>query len=289
MLKKSYYSREVVERGLGSLLTLGDLVGSDPRKFWRQATVFRRQGHGASQRDFVAVLDARLARQWGFSSAKRGDIGGSFVYLDDGIFTGERVSQDLEKWIGESAPSPAIIHLIILVCHTLGKYWVKKRIRNCAEKHGKTIEIKFWCSTTLENRKLFSKDSNVLWPKEAPDDVAVREFQECLEGREVEWRPAGGQTGVFSSESARSLLEREFVIAGARLVAKAQSPHPLMRPLGYSRFGFGFGSMTVTFRNCPNNAPLALWWGDPTTPPAHPLHWYPLLPRKIHPGETSGR
>ncbi len=32
----------------------------------------------------------------------------------------------------------------------------------------------------------------------------------------------------------------------------------------------GFGSLVVTFRNCPNNAPLALWVGDP---------WYPLFPR----------
>jgi hypothetical protein len=32
----------------------------------------------------------------------------------------------------------------------------------------------------------------------------------------------------------------------------------------------GFGSLIVTFRNCPNNTPLALWAGDP---------WYPLFPR----------
>lgn len=289
VLKESYYSREAVERGLDSLLTLDDLVGSDPPSFWRQASVFRRQGHGESQRDLVAVLDARLARQWGFSSAERGDIGGSFVYLDDGIFSGERVSQDLEEWIEGSAPSTAIIHLIMLVCHRLGKYWVEQRVGNCAERHGKTIAIKFWCRRTIENRKFLSKDSGVLWPKEAPADAAVLKFRERPGVGEIVWRPPGGQTDVFSSESARSLLEREFVIAGARLVAKAQSPNPLMRPLGYSRFGFGFGSMTVTFRNCPNNAPLALWWGDPTMPPAHPLHWYPLLPRKIHPGETSGR
>ena len=35
----------------------------------------------------------------------------------------------------------------------------------------------------------------------------------------------------------------------------------------------GFGSLVVTFRNCPNNAPLALWAGDP---------WYPLFPRRTN-------
>jgi hypothetical protein len=32
----------------------------------------------------------------------------------------------------------------------------------------------------------------------------------------------------------------------------------------------GFGSLIVTFRNCPNNAPLAFWVDSP---------WYPLFPR----------
>ncbi|WP_449265039.1 phosphoribosyltransferase-like protein, partial [Escherichia coli] len=43
------------------------------------------------------------------------------------------------------------------------------------------------------------------------------------------------------------------------------------RPLGHITLDtLGFGSLIVTFRNCPNNAPLALWVGEP---------WYPLFPR----------
>ena len=46
------------------------------------------------------------------------------------------------------------------------------------------------------------------------------------------------------------------------------------RPLGNMVLEtFGFGALVVTFRNCPNNAPLALWAGDP---------WYPLFPRKTN-------
>lgn len=46
------------------------------------------------------------------------------------------------------------------------------------------------------------------------------------------------------------------------------------RPLGNMVLEtLGFGSMLVTFRNCPNNSPLALWAGDP---------WYPLFPRKVN-------
>ena len=210
------------------------------------------------------------------------------MYLDDGVFSGERVIQDLQKWIKEAAPTTGIVHLIVLVSHTLGKYWVEQRVGDCARKHRKAIEIKIWPYRAIENRKVRSRDSDVLWPAGAPDDAGVRSYQQRPGVGEIVWRPPGGETDLFSSESGRNLLEREFLVAGARLVAKAQSPNPMMRPLGYSRFGFGFGSMTATFRNCPNNAPLALWWGDPTKPPSHPLHWYPLLPRKIHPTETFG-
>ena len=171
--------------------------------------------------------------------------------------------------------------------HSLGEYGLGRRVKVCARDHRKAIEVKIWWSRLVENRKAYRTD--VLWPIEAPSHPGVRAYQERPTTGEIIWRPPGGATDLFSSESSRNLLEREFVVAGAKLVAKAQSPNPLMRPLGYSRFGFGFGSMMATFRNCPNNAPLALWWGDPTKPPSHPLHWYPLLPRKIHPTETFGR
>ncbi len=50
------------------------------------------------------------------------------------------------------------------------------------------------------------------------------------------------------------------------------------RPLGHTSLeALGFGSMIVTFRNCPNNAPLALWVGAP---------WYPLFPRTTN-SDTS--
>ena len=50
------------------------------------------------------------------------------------------------------------------------------------------------------------------------------------------------------------------------------------RPLGNSLLEtLGFGSLIVTFRNCPNNAPLPLWVGNP---------WHPLFPRTTN-SDTS--
>ena len=289
VLRQTYCSRDLVRRVLRRLLTNDRLAGGDPCRFWRQTNFFRHQGHGESQQGLLVLLDEELRRRCGFSSAECGKPDGPFVYLDDGIFSGDRVIQDVTTWIREAAPTAATVHLIVLVRHTLGAYWVQQRVRECAEGESKAIKIKIWSLTSVENRRICSRDSDVLWPTAAPGHAAVRSYQQDPRVGEIFWRPVGGDTGLFSSESSRSLLEREFLVVGARLIARVQNPNAMMRPLGYSRFGFGFGSMTATYRNCPNNAPLALWWGDPTLPPSHPLHsWYPLLPRKIHPAETSG-
>lgn len=85
----------------------------------------------------------------------------------------------------------------------------------------------------------------------------------------------------LKAEAGRQLLESEFLIAGVKIRSLIQSPKDFIRPLGCGNFGVGFGSMLVTYRNCPNNCPLALWWGDPEAT-SGALHWYPLLSRKTY-------
>jgi len=61
----------------------------------------------------------------------------------------------------------------------------------------------------------------------------------------------------------------------------SRTPSEVLKPLGFTKFdGLGFGGTTFTYRNCPNNAPLAFWWGDyePTGVPALDC-WYPLMKR----------
>jgi hypothetical protein len=99
----------------------------------------------------------------------------------------------------------------------------------------------------------------------------------------LEPRAPGGTGQFFSSETRRSVLEQAFLKAGLRIRSFSANPHAALRPLGFSPFGVGFGSLFLSFRNCPNNAPLALWWGDHTKPSWHPFSkWYPLVPRKTY-------
>lgn len=132
--------------------------------------------------------------------------------------------------------------------------------------------------------------SEVLWPATVQDDPAVAAYL-AQQGRfPLEPRQPGGkpEIEIFSSEEGRQLLEREFLRAGVRIRGFCQNPNQIMRPLGFSSFGVGFGSTIVTYRNCPNNAPLALWWGDPNAHHNHPFsRWYPLLQRRTYEREVD--
>src|SRR5262249_38191325 len=80
-----------------------------------------------------------------------------------------------------------------------------------------------------------------------------------------------GKNALYSNDEGRQLLETEFLKAGARIRQQCPNLGPTQRPLSHMTLEtLGFGSLIVTFRNCPNNAPLALWCGHP---------WYPLFPR----------
>jgi len=125
----------------------------------------------------------------------------------------------------------------------------------------------------------------VLWPVGVPQDPGLQDYLAEAHRFPFEPRQPGGrlENNIFSSEVGRQLLERELLIAGSRIRSFSRNPNQWLRPLGYSAYGLGFGSMVVTYRNCPNNTPLALWWGDPNAAPGHPFRsWYPLLPRKTY-------
>ena len=159
-----------------------------------------------------------------------------------------------------------------------------------AKKAGKELDLTIWAALRVENRRARRNRSEVLWPAGIPDAAELQAYMAEEEKFPFEPRQPGGvlEHPVFSSEEGRQLLERELLLAGMRIRSFSQNPSRALRPLGFSPFGLGFGSMIVTYRNCPNNTPLALWWGDPDAAPEHPFSkWYPLLPRKTYAQEID--
>jgi hypothetical protein len=283
VLKTTYRTKARVSKFLSKLVKNEDLAGPDPCSFWSRAHFLRIQQNGHSQEEMLELFDEILKKECGFSIHDCGKDGGDYIYIDDVIFSGNRVGNDLEPWIKNDAPAKAKVHVIVAALHTMGDYFVEKRLYKTIKDSGKKIEITYWRAHEVENRKSYKDDSEVLWPTTIPDDPAVKAYAAQPHKFPFEPRKPGGKLGPFSSEEGRQLLERELLIAGVAIRNFSQNPKDILRPLGFSPFGLGFGSMIVTFRNCPNNCPLALWWGDPEADPGHPFSkWYPLLPRKTY-------
>ena len=269
VLRRTYVSRTRAQQ------LLSEVAKYYPCDFWGDAHILdiqRNDGH--SQADMLELFLPILRERCGPGIGYQGSPGGDFIYLDDAIFTGNRVIQDLTRWTRTQAPAKATLHIITLARYRGGKYWIDQNAANW--KSGK--EIAYRClyigTFDFENRRSYRDQSDVLWPTAevySPEGFAPR-------------TPVVGASRIFASEEGRQLLEREFLNAGLWIQGLARDPNPALKPLGFYRFNPGFGALFVTYRNCPNNCSLALWYGEPEryrNRPSHPLsRWYPLFSRK---------
>ena len=275
VLKKTYFSRERTKRFLRGLFETKKLVGDDPCAFWKSVKFLDIQGGGASQTEMLALFSEILEKGCGFQVDDCGAEADTFVYLDDGVFTGNRVRSDFEAWISKEALMKADVHIITIAIHSGGQYYANDMIERAVKSIGRENDIHFhwWSAIAPEDRKLYTDTSDVLRPTEIPDDDEVRAYVEAM-NHEPHLRNPGNIGGkeFFSSDVKRQILEQEFLKAGVKIRNLCPRIGDTQRPLGHMTLEtLGFGSLIVTFRNCPNNAPLALWAGDP---------WYPLFCRK---------
>jgi len=273
VLQSTYFSLERVTSFLRALIQTEKLVGTDPCAFWRGVHFLDIQGGGNSQTEMLALFNELLKEKCGLGVAQCGAGGASvFVYLDDAIFTGNRVRRDLEAWIKDEAPNAAALHIVSIALHSGGQYYAGGYIDKTAAAAGKKIDVTWWRAIELEDRRTYSDTADVLRPTGIPDDAAVRAYVKSMKYPPMLRRPGSVSAhAMFASEEGRSVLEQEFLKAGARIRQTCPNLGATQRPLGHITLDtLGFGSLIVTFRNCPNNAPLAVWVGDP---------WYPLFPR----------
>lgn len=284
VLKKTYFSKSYVIRFFENLIENEKLVGDKPHDFWQNATILNIQQRGHSQTEIRELFGEALKRKYGLNIDECGSRDGVFIYLDDALFTGTRIGADVSDWITKG-PDKATLHIIVIASHRLGEWQCTERLNEVALEAQKEIDLHLWASIRLENRKFRRDRSEVLWPTALPNDDDLQNYVQSETRFPFEPRPPGGRLrkNIFSSENGRQLLEKELLLAGVRIRAFCANPSQAMRPLGFGPFGVGFGSTIVTYRNCPNNCPLALWWGDPDALSSHPFSkWYPLLPRKTH-------
>lgn len=276
VLGKTYFTKKAIIHFLANVVIPSrKFAGDDPCGFWRGVRFLELQTAGNSQRDMLRLFEAALQAKCGLSLNDCGAEPHTYVYLDDALFSGGRIKSDIVTWIRESAPTSAKVAVITIGIHRLGEWFATKDISQAARDAGKKIDVQFWCAMRFEDRKAYITSSDVLRPTAIPEDAATQLYVKELGATPILRPPGGaGEIGVFSSEAGRSLLEQEFLKAGVKVRTMCPYLNKYMRPLGNTTMKtLGFGSTIVTYRNCPNNAPLVLWAGDP---------WYPLFPRKTN-------
>lgn len=279
VLKRTYFSEKAVTNFLERLTKNAKLVGGDPAKFWQGAGVLDIQQGGNSQSEMLKRFDAALQRQIGIRVNDCEGSSGTFIYLDDAIFTGNRVRYDLAPWIQNDAPKNAKLQIVVSALHIGGSYYAEQQINKASREAEKSIRTTIWRVREIENRLSYKNASEVLWPASFPeDDEELSANIEMLTdaGHPPQKRSKGStpKDGVFSGEAGRAAIEQAFLKAGVRIRSMCPYLPDNARPLGFSKLmTLGFGATVVTYRNCANNCPLALWAGDP---------WYPLFSRKTN-------
>ena len=273
VFKRTYCSKDKV------VSLLRTLVRRPPNRsthsvcsFWRRADILNIQQNGESQSVIRSLFGGVLHFECDLDIDQTTPDDNVFVYLDDALFIGNRIIRDLTDWMPQ-APTKATVYICIFASHPGGEHWCRMRVAQIADQLGKEIDLQFWRFYGFENRKYFRNGSGVLWPTvEVYQDDSFAPRQLGIEA-----------VYPFATEQGRQLLERAFLNAGFLIQGFASNPSPILKPLGFSPFAPGFGSLFVTYRNCPNNCPLALWYGDSSYGPNHPLgRWYPLFPRKTY-------
>ena len=205
VLRRAYFSLARVTSFLRGLIRAEKLVGRDPCAFCRSVHFLDIQGGGNSQSDMLELFSEVLQETCGFR-IEQCDAGSAvYVYLDDAIFTGNRIRRDLEAWIKEEAPRDATLHIVSIALHSGGQYYANGYISKAATAAGKKIGVKWWRAIQLEDRKAYSDTADVLRPTTIPNDTSVQAYVHAMR-----YSPTFRRAGSVGANSLFSALHRNL-------------------------------------------------------------------------------
>ena len=104
VIKQTFLIKEAVEVFIFRMVKNEKLAGPDPSTYWPSVNLLNIQNNGNSQKEMLKIFSKCLKDQFGLDQDDCGEIGGYFIYLDDFMFSGSRVGNDLEPWILHRAP-----------------------------------------------------------------------------------------------------------------------------------------------------------------------------------------
>ncbi len=285
ILELNYITRDKFIAFINDLIDSDVVCVGDKASYWSKVSLLDIQKNGNSQDELNQILECIISKRYKINDLV-GKCSDEFIYLDDFIFSGNRLFSDMQDWILNSAPYKCRICILTIGWFMYGQWDVESRLNKIASNCGKNVKFEFASYTEfrLENR-LFRKDlSEVFWPTESITTLDGYTNWRLGEIFEPKYRIANSVENKIFSLLRREQYEKIMFKYGLKIMGFSSKNSGVVKPLGYSTFkGFGFGSTVFSFRNCPNNNPLAFWWGDPKSSSSHPFSkWYPLLQRKTY-------
>ena len=303
IMKRFYFSKVQVKAHVRQFIK-NEIVGKyDPVTRISQVNFLNIQTKGESQKELLKIVDEILQEDYGFTTTdvSSKELITTHVYIDDALYTGNRICYDLieesneHAWLRSGVQARSKLLIYTIANHLQGTNFVEKKVRPVLRE--KDISGTSKWSLLIDNNRIGKME--YLWPKEIVGDsiidpyiVSVRKLLSRYNQTDYRiFRDSNVpiQETLFSSLRARDVVEKAFLKNGIRIINACREPAKPMRPLGYTAYtSLGFGTFLVTYRNIANNCPLVLWWGDRTMPSSHPFSvWYPLFPRKTNTQSSS--
>lgn len=132
------------------MIHLEKFAGKNHCDFWKTAHILNVQQNGRSQLEIRDLFGSLLLEECGLDINQCGSDDGPYIYLDDVLFTGGRIGQDLTKWIS-GAPVNASIHIVVIAAHKLGEYLCIENLKRVAKDNKKIFLLLFG---QLSDRKI---------------------------------------------------------------------------------------------------------------------------------------
>lgn len=238
------------------------------------------QGNGKSQKHLVQHYQKVFSEHPKITYSQD-----SVIYLDDFIFSGGRIYQDLTNWIPRQEKSHKI-YVGVIGCHS-STWQTKKELKNKIfdnnQKNNLNSSLIFLDCTELENKLSKRNESDVLWPMQK---IFQTEEYKKYEVPNFKYRDGFIETpyNLFKNNDERVRFENICLKYGFKIIERCKATNSTTKPLGNCHFdGYGFGGLIFNYRNCPNNTPLIFWWGSGDINKLHLYNqWHPLMPRTVY-------
>ena len=295
-MKRFYFSRVRVKAYVRNFV-IKHVVGTNkPIEVLPHVSFLCTQIVGSSQDTLLDIINDVLHEEYGLTlEITATQEVQKYIYVDDGIYTGNRIRYDLTDGRGtigwfSNCTSKCTLIVYTIAAHKAGLDYARQHLTNSAQK--KQITIQRYTDLIIDDiRSSDNSNIEVLWPEEFNEhdvELYLSDMKASIDEQRSStlFRPVvlSSQEKIFSSLESRRVVERAFLKKGIYIATASQNSAPSMRPLGFmKRPSLGFGTLFITYRNIANNCPLVLWWGDTKMPSSHPFSkWYPLFPRRTN-------